>query len=103
MTNYSIFNKGNNNDTDPEYTDVDLNTSEFKLLLNNTNYNVSTLFLNIRSLKKNFNDLCIFLQQLQKPFDIIGLAETWLNSEIDSDCFNLPGYNIYRKDRVDGY
>ena len=37
-----------------------------------------------------------------KP-DLLIATETWLSASISSSEFFLPGYNVYRKDRQDGY
>ena len=37
-----------------------------------------------------------------KP-DVLIATETWLSTSISSSEFFPPGYNVYRKDRQDGY
>ena len=56
------------------------------------NYHDFKIFhLNIRSLNKNFLELCATLQYISKSFDVIVLTEAWL---YDENGFDLPGYKI---------
>ena len=36
---------------------------------------------------------------IEKNFDVIGIAETWLDEEISQAAIAIDGYTIYRKDR----
>src|SRR5882724_5581700 len=90
-------------DLTPDHTDLDIDTHQLSCLLKDSNYNLSTLCLNIRSLKKNFNELCIFLRNLKAPIDVIGITETWLDGNTNLNSLNLPNYNIFHKDRADGF
>lgn len=57
----------------------------------------SIVHLNIRSLKKNFNELLIFLETLSDVgVDILILSETW-NIE-DLTIYNIEGYQIFYND-----
>ena len=58
--------------------------------VNNEN-KFSVLNLNIRSLKKNYDSLLIYLRQIKTNFDVIVLTETWLNDN-ESDLYLIPGY-----------
>ena len=59
------------------------------------NYHDFKIFhLNIRSLNKNFLELCATLQYISKSFDVIVLTEAWL---YDENGFDLPGYKKYVK------
>ena len=40
---------------------------------------------------------------MNEDFKIFALSETWLNSSIPSELFDIPGYcSLYRRDRLDG-
>ena len=32
-------------------------------------------------------------------FDILAISETWLSDKIPNELVNIPGFNVYRKDR----
>lgn len=53
--------------------------------------------LNVRSLNTCFDELCNYI--CENSFDIFCLTETWLNSNYDSEYFNIPGYTFLRRDR----
>lgn len=53
----------------------------------------SILNCNIRSLNANFDQLIQMLADLNFPFTIIGLTETWINSDYSVDYY-LPGYTF---------
>ena len=55
----------------------------------------SILHLNCRSIRKNFNNFQIMLQNLDKQFDFIAISESWLNNDDDIKLYNLPEYNMY--------
>ena len=61
---------------------------------------LSLLSLNIRSLNCNFNELLSFIDNLNKPPNIIVLSETWISGEFQS-LYDIPGYNSYFLCRVD--
>ena len=53
----------------------------------------SVLHLNIRSMKKHFQDFHNFIESLNSKFSAICLSETWLQAHAISDSnFQLPGY-----------
>ena len=56
----------------------------------------SVLHLNIRSMKKNFENFKEFLKNLSVSFSAICLSETWCESQDDSQNSNhiLSGYNF---------
>ena len=35
----------------------------------------------------------------QNSFDILAISETWLSDKIPNELVNIPGFNVYRKDR----
>jgi len=54
---------------------------------------------NIRSLRKKLNELRVFLTQSPR-IHIIALTETWLNSNISDAEVSLPGFTLFRRDRL---
>lgn len=50
--------------------------------------------LNIRSARKNFNNLCILLQSFPVKMDLIILTEAWIDENNDFK-FTLPGYDVF--------
>ena len=67
----------------------------------------SVLHLNIRSMKKNFENFKEFLKNLSVSFSAICLSETWCESQDESQNSNyiLLGYNFfyqYRQYRTGG-
>ena len=71
---------------------------------NNMNFTkyFSLLHLNARSLNKNFDALELLLTSVKHfPFSIIGITETWLNSNSPA-MFNLHNYELLRADRAHG-
>lgn len=59
--------------------------------------------LNVRSLNvvDKFEEIASII--LNEDFKIFALSETWLNSLIPSELFDIPGYcSLFRRDRLDG-
>ena len=78
--------------TFPESTYYNLNEAKNKLL-NENRKSLSIFHLNIRSLKKNFEDFKYFLNELNFEFKIICLSETWCQSdELTNSLYNIPNY-----------
>ena len=65
----------------------------------------SLLHMNIRSLKKHFDELQLLLDTQNKhPLSIIGLTETWLSSDVNLP-YGVSGYDFIvnnRRDRIGG-
>lgn len=64
-------------------------------ILNNQSDYVNTLCFNIRSAKKNFNELALFLEidKNRNKIDVIVLTETWHDP---CNCkYVIDGYNLY--------
>ena len=57
----------------------------------------SGLHLNIRSMKKNFENFKEFLKNLSVRFSAICFSETWCESQDESQNWNyiLSGYNVF--------
>ena len=70
----------------------------------NTNANkkldFSTMHLNIRSLKSNQSKLINTISSFSKPFSIIGLSETWLYKDQESNFKNCMNYKGFFKSRT---
>jgi exonuclease III len=69
---------------------------------NNINTNLKNinslniLLLNIRSINKNFEDLCIHIDNINIKFDMIVLTEAWLGlQDIDFNKFQIHSYSNY--------
>ena len=60
------------------------------------------LNLNIRSLKKNFEEFKFLIEKLEKTPSIICLTETWLTQKDNPEVFNLPGYHPITGKHRDG-
>ena len=64
-----------------------------KFLGSNKDENVSVLNLNIRSINKKFENIKMFLLNLNFSFSIICFSETWLNnSDVDNSNYELLNY-----------
>ena len=64
----------------------------------------SIVHLDTRSLLGNFDKLNLLLGNLQVPFSVIGVSETWLN-DATSELVNITGYNFvsnHRKSKTGG-
>ncbi|XP_046666489.1 uncharacterized protein LOC124358238 [Homalodisca vitripennis] len=49
---------------------------------------------------KGFEELCSVIDDFQ--FDLLGITESWLSSEIPSHVFDVPCYSLHRCDRPTG-
>lgn len=54
--------------------------------------------VNIRSLRANFDELLIFLENRKIKFDILGITESWIRKE-ESFAFEIPGYKMFAQER----
>ena len=54
--------------------------------------------LNIRNICNKVIDIEILLHQ--SGLDYLGLCETWMASDIDSEVLNVHGYDVHRLDRT---
>ena len=57
------------------------------------------VFSNVRSIVNKFDELLAFVEDV-KPA-VVGVTESWLNCSFSDAEFNIPGYVLYRQDRVD--
>ena len=46
---------------------------------------------------KKIDEIKILIHQ--NSFDILAISETWLSDKIPNELVNIPGFNVYRKDR----
>ena len=61
------------------------------------NNSLSYIHVNIRSCRKNLDELLLFLDQINLTFLIIVISETWMDSV---DAFlDIPGYEAYHSVR----
>ena len=75
----------------------DGNEFNVKFPCNNSN-DLSILHTNIRSLRKNGDELCGHLESLNKKFDIVCLTETWITElPVVDDIF--PSYSSFHSIR----
>ena len=78
------------------YTDSEVNNLHQQLCRNIT---LSTLTVNCRSLSKNFDKLEYTMKSLNFNFDCIGLTETWLKGNEETNIYNMSGYTLLSKTR----
>ena len=86
---------------------LNLDTSYFipeeasQYLTNVDSKSLSILHVNIRSLKKNFENFKLLLSNLSFCFKIICLTETWSKDQnmTQNSLFNLPNYAAIHQDR----
>ena len=62
---------------------------------------ISTLSINCRSISKKFENIECSLKSLDNKFDFVGLSETWLKINDNSDIFNLPDYTLLSRPITD--
>ncbi len=73
--------------------------NDFKKQINNENLNnFSMMHLNIRSITNKFDSFKQLIYSLNKPFQVIGLTETWLK-ETNEDLFKLENYDFVNVNR----
>ena len=76
-----------------------LTENQYKHHIANTDEETFLLaHFNIRSINRNFDKLHSFLENSDKKLSVIGLTETWMNSNI-SHLFSLPGFEFVFKNR----
>ena len=80
----------------PVQEDGFLSTIDLKLLKG-----LKILNLNVQSLYPKIDDIKLLCLECEP--DILGITESWLNDSISNSEIHIPNYNIYRKDRADGY
>ena len=78
------------------YTDSELNAMH----VTSTSC-ISTLSINCRSISNFFANIECSLKSLDNQFDFVGLTETWLKTNDNTDIFNLPDYTLMSRPRAD--
>ena len=61
---------------------------------------LSLCHLNIRSAKQNLDKFEAYLDTIDKPFNILGLTETWLK-DCNSELYGIAGFQMIEKHRTD--
>ena len=76
---------------------------EFHNFLDNSSDQFSVLHLNIRSIKKNFENFKLFLNSINFTFSVICLSETWWDdlATIEKSLYELRNYNSTHQARGD--
>jgi ribonucleases P/MRP protein subunit RPP40 len=62
---------------------------------------LNCVFVNARSLMNNFKVEELQIYAEEHKLDILGVAETWLNSDISDSEAAIAGFTLYRKDRIE--
>ena len=57
--------------------------------------------MNCRSISKKIENIEYSLKSLDNKFDFVGLSETWLKTNDNSDILNLPDYTLLSRPRAD--
>ena len=71
---------------------------DLKCLRIHNNSNITLSYLNINSIRKNFDDLKLIVNE---NVDILCIAETKIDESFPTAQFLLPGYKPYRLDTSD--
>ena len=76
---------------------------EFRNFLDNSSDQFLVLHLNIRSIKKNFENFRLFLNSINFTFSVICLSETWWDdlATIEKSLYELPNCNSTHQARGD--
>jgi hypothetical protein len=101
-----------NDDFDPDrnfYYDLSLTSNSYNAnqalshLKTASFSDFSILTLNIRSMRKNFEDFLLLWHELNFEFKVISLTETWLQAcDIENSNLQLPGYKVLHQPRKEG-
>ena len=77
------------------------NDVEFRNVLHNTNSKISILSLNSQSINAKFDQLKIFLDNINMecPISVICIQESWTHEGIEMSQFSLPSYTMLFKNR----
>jgi hypothetical protein len=77
---------------------IDLSTNKPKGF--ETEYVPSFLLSNVMSLSPKIDEVCEVIRC--GNYEFVSLVETWLQSHIHDNIINIQGYNLIRRDRVEG-
>jgi hypothetical protein len=61
---------------------------------------LSFIHFNARSLCSNFDSIKTYIQDLNKPFDVIAISETWLNEHVNIKDYSIDNYQLYNTNRT---
>ena len=77
------------------------NDVEFRNVLHNTNSKISILSLNSQSINAKFDQLKIFLDNIniECPISVICIQESWAHEGIEMSQFSLPNYTMLFENR----
>ena len=81
-------------DPKSDHTSAELSLIKDKLSNESFKRSCNVLTANVRSLRKNFNDLCSTIDSLECFFSVIILNETWLEKN-EENQFKLKNYRIF--------
>lgn len=59
---------------------------------------ITIAHLNVRSLISSFNEFNDVV--MSNKFDLVGVTETWLTEDLNSNLVNIRGYTFFRCDRL---
>ena len=57
------------------------------------------MYLNARSILPKLDELCILC--VNNSYDMISIVESWLSDDVDNTELFIPGFTIFRRDRID--
>lgn len=59
---------------------------------------LNVVHINAQSLQNKLEEFCYIF--VSSNIDVICISETWFKPEISDACYNLPGYHLFRADRI---
>ena len=74
------------------------NEQEFEACCLNGNF--SLFHQNIRSFDRNYDDLSVFVNRLNRPIDVLVLTETWFSDMVCSDIAGFNSYHTFRSNKT---
>jgi hypothetical protein len=75
-----------------------MNLTAIKSVLRQNFKSLKLCHINAQSLPCHFDDFNEIFSSVD--FDVIGISETWLKPSLDSFTYALPGYSLFRNDRI---
>ena len=95
-----LRNDDDNYENSVKDTNYILDTGLNDFWTNDSSGNLNILYMNCRSLNKNFSDISNLMSASENKITALCLTETWLN-KINENIFPLDGYNFVSKCRLD--
>ena len=111
MSAHSEFNDldGQDNIIDPECNFINKITKDSNYFTDtmltktlNKRKGFSIIHFNARSLNANFQNIELYLSQLEVKFDVVAISETWFNDYTSTNVFNMKGYVMHYVSRSAG-